>query len=284
MTDNTNPRKQHNPRIRHLGMVLLLILLLIAAFAASIIVSVTLFSRTTREYREEIITKATRLAAGQIDGDRIDQWLDSGADEAYLRTASLLQSICTHTPYVQYLYVYQIRPDGCHVVFDFETRADELDRYDEIPEVSTDTIGKIVAFDESFSEDIPTLLEGGQIGVRESHSAFGWLLTRYEPVYDSAGKCVAYVGADISMIGVTEYNRNFARWIAVISSAFLVTLVVIGVYSYIHTRRADEYDESERRRKEQQLLFEQTAEALAAPSTPRTDTQTAIRTASRSIR
>ena len=45
-----------SPRMRHLRMIILLILLLIMAFAASILVSVTLFSRTTREYREEIIT------------------------------------------------------------------------------------------------------------------------------------------------------------------------------------------------------------------------------------
>ena len=264
MTDTLNPREEkHNSRVRHFGMIALLILLLIVAFAASIIVSVTLFSRTTREYREEIITKVAKLAADQIDGDRINQWLDSGADAAYIETANLLQSICTYTPYVQYLYVYQIKPDGCHVVFDLETMADELDQYDEIPEVSTDAIGEIVEFDESFSDDIPTLLEGGQIDIKESHSSFGWLLTRYEPIYDSAGQCVAFVGADISMIGVTEYNRNFTMWIAFISSAFLITLAAIGVYFYIHIRRADEYDESERRRKEQQLLFEETAEALA---------------------
>ena len=256
-------KQERSARFRHVGMIVLLISLLVVAFAASIIVSINLFSRATREYREEIITKASKLAAEQIDGDRVNQWLESGADEAYIQTANLLQSICTNTPYVQYLYVYQIKPDGCHVVFDFETMSDDLHQYDEIPEVSTDTIGEIVEFDESFSDDIPTLLEGGQIDVKESHSSFGWLLTRYEPIYDSAGQCVAYVGTDISMIGVSDYNRNFAKWIAVISSAFLVTLIVIGVYSYVHTRKADEYDESERRRKEQELLFEQTAEALA---------------------
>ena len=256
-------KQERSARFRHVGMIVLLISLLVVAFAASIIVSINLFSRATREYREEIITKASKLAAEQIDGDRVNQWLESGADEAYIQTANLLQSICTNTPYVQYLYVYQIKPDGCHVVFDFETMSDELHQYDEIPEVSTDTIGEIVEFDESFSDDIPTLLEGGQIDVKESHSSFGWLLTRYEPIYDSAGQCVAYVGTDISMIGVSDYNRNFAKWIAIISSAFLVTLIVIGVYSYVHTRKADEYDESERRRKEQELLFEQTAEALA---------------------
>ena len=256
-------KQERSARFRHVGMIVLLISLLVVAFAASIIVSINLFSRATREYREEIITKASKLAAEQIDGDRVNQWLESGADEAYIQTANLLQSICTNTPYVQYLYVYQIKPDGCHVVFDFETMSDELHQYDEIPEVSTDTIGEIVEFDESFSDDIPTLLEGGQIDVKESHSSFGWLLTRYEPIYDSAGQCVAYVGTDISMIGVSDYNRNFAKWIAIISSAFLVTLIVIGGYSYVHTRKADEYDESERRRKEQELLFEQTAEALA---------------------
>ena len=258
-----NPqKKKQNAKARHFEMIALLVMLLVVAFAASIIVSVSLFSRTTREYREEIITKAAKLAAEQIDGDRISQWLDTGADAAYIETANLLQSICTNTPYLQYLYVYQIMPDGCHVVFDLETRAEELDQYDEIPDVSTEALGEIVEFDEDFAEDIPTLLEGGQIGVKESHSSYGWLLTRYEPVYDSSGRCAAYVGADISMIGLTEYNRNFAKWIAILSSAFVVALTGIGVYSYIHTRKADEYDESERRRKEQKLLFEQTAEAL----------------------
>ena len=87
-----NPQKvKRNSRTRHVGMMVLMVLLLIMAFAASIFVSSSLFSRATREYREEIITKAARLAAGQIDGDRINQWLESGADAAYIKTASLLQ-------------------------------------------------------------------------------------------------------------------------------------------------------------------------------------------------
>ena len=263
MSELKPQKKKRDPKIRHFGMIVALILLLILAFAASIVVSAGMFSRMTREYREEIITKTSKLAAEQIDGDKIVSWLESGADEAYINTAKLLQSICNHAPYVQYLYVYQIRPDGCHVVFDLETMADELTRYDEIPGISTESLGTVIDFDESFADSIPTLLAGGQIGIIESKDTYGWLLTRYEPILDSAGQCVAYTGVDISMIGVTEYNRNFVKWIVLISSAFLVTLVVIGAYSYAHTRKADELDESERRRKEQQLLFEQTAEALA---------------------
>ena len=152
------PKKEkHDPKNRHFGMIVILILLLVLAFAASIVVSARMFSRMTREYREEIITKTSKLAAEQIDGDKIGPWLESGADEAYIETAKLLQSICNNTPYVQYLYVYQIKPDGCHVVFDFETMADELSRYFEI-EVSPDSLGAVIGFDESFSDYIPTSL------------------------------------------------------------------------------------------------------------------------------
>lgn len=267
LRDLLNPQKERRtfPRqFRHLGMIVLLVVVLIVAFAANIIISVNLYSRTTRQYREEIITQTANLCAGIIDGDKINQWLESGADEAYDTTASLLQSICSNTPYVQYIYVYQIKPDGCHVVFDLETKDKDLEQYDEVPELTTNPIGTVDEFDESFEGYIPTLLAGGQIDIIESNDTYGWLLTRYEPIFDSAGQCVAYVGADISMISVLAYNRNFVKWIVSLSSVFLVALALIAVYSYTHIRRADELDESERRRKDQQLLFEQTAEALAS--------------------
>ena len=89
-------KEKRDPRIRHFGMIVVLILLLVLAFVASIVVSASMFSRMTREYREEIITKASKLAAEQIDGDKIGSWLESGADEKYMKTAKLLQSI--HIP------------------------------------------------------------------------------------------------------------------------------------------------------------------------------------------
>ena len=46
-------KERNDPKIRHLGMIVVLILLLVLAFAASIVVSARMFSRMTREYREE---------------------------------------------------------------------------------------------------------------------------------------------------------------------------------------------------------------------------------------
>ena len=259
-TNNSNKGKSDS---RHVWMLFITVILLIAAFTSSIVASTTFFKQTTRSYREEIIVKTSKLVAEQINGDKVNQWLDSGADDEYLKTSVLIQSICNNTPYVQYIYVYQIKPDGCHVVFDVETSADELVQYDEAPDISTDIIGDIVEFDEGFSDNIPTLLAGGNIDIIETDDKYGWLLTKYEPVFDSSGQCVAYVGVDISMIGVKDYYRNFAKWIIAISAVFLVMLIVVGYFFFAHERKVSENAEFERMTMHQKHLFEETALALA---------------------
>ena len=261
--ESTKNYNKRNSDFRHVWMLLITVFLLVAAFAISIVASTTFFKRTTRLYREEIICKTSKLVAEQIDGDKVDQWLESGVDDEYMRTAGLIQSICNNTPYIQYIYVYKIQPDGCHVVFDVETSASELKQYDEVPEISTDKIGDVVEFDESFADMIPTLLAGGKVDVIESNDTYGWLLTKYEPVFDSTGKCVAYVGADISMTGVTDYYRNFSKWIIAISALFLGVLVVIGYFFFAHERKVSENAEFERITMHQKHLFEETALALA---------------------
>ena len=259
-TNNSNKGKSDS---RHVWMLFITVILLIAAFTSSIVASTTFFKQTSRSYREEIIVKTSKLVAEQINGDKVNQWLDSGADDEYLKTSVLIQSICNNTPYVQYIYVYQIKPDGCHVVFDVETSADELVQYDEAPDISTDIIGDIVEFDEGFSDNIPTLLAGGNIDIIETDDKYGWLLTKYEPVFDSSGQCVAYVGVDISMIGVKDYYRNFAKWIIAISAVFLVMLIVVGYFFFAHERKVSENAEFERMTMHQKHLFEETALALA---------------------
>lgn len=249
-------------RSRHTRLLAMLALLMVLTVSAILYTSITLFSRATREYRVETLEDTARLAAGVIDGDRIDGWLAEGADEAYRDTARRLQNILYNTPNLQYLYVYQIRPDGCHVVFDFDAPED-VKEYEEIPDVYASALGEVVAFDESFSDYIPTLLAGGRIDVIESNDTYGWLLTRYEPLCDSAGKCVAYVGADISMIGIREYNEVFGRWVVAISAVFLAGVILIGFLSSRSTLRADERDEFIERQNRDKRLLREIIEAFA---------------------
>ncbi len=254
--------KNTDKKNRHRSFMWLMIALLIIAFAASVVFSGLMFSRSTRENREQIITNTARLAAEQIDGDKVDGWLENGADEDYQKTAAMLQSICNNTPYVQYVYVYKIKPDGCTVIFDMETQDKNLAEYTEVEDPAA-SLGETEEFDEDFADYIPTLLKGGEIDTIESNGSFGWLLTKYQPVFDSSGSCVAYVGVDVSMIGVSEYNKSFIMWNGLISLLFLAILADIGYHFYSQMRKAHDYEESERRIKQQHDLFEQTADALS---------------------
>lgn len=248
---------------RHIKITLILTLLAVITVGAGVCASVIMFSDATKQYRIETINKTARFAVEQIDGDRIDDWLENGADSEYVKTGDMLQSILNNTPCLQYLYVYQIKEDGCHVVYDLVTMDRELERYDEKTEDNTGTLGSVEKFDESISKYVPTLLSGGDLRVIEIHSRYGWLLTKYEPVRDSSGNCVAYVGADISMLGVNYYNKIFTICLFGISAFFLAGFILIGYRLLENNRQAIKYGEFIKQQKHDQKLLCEVIEAFA---------------------
>lgn len=256
--------KQKTPaKNRHGFLMILLGLLILVTIVAVVTTSIVIFNRNVRSYREEIIIGVSKLASEYIDGDKIDGWLQNGADEDYTQTGLVLNEILENTPHLQYLYVYQIKTDGCHVVFDFETTDESLAEYDERPDIDASVLGNLVVFDESFKVYLPTLLAGGNIDTIESNDTFGWLLTRYEPVFDSNGKCVAYVGADISMQGIYDYVKTYVNQIAIIAAIFFLGCAIIGTRLYIGARRADEMDNLIKQQKRDKELTREIIEAFA---------------------
>ena len=147
-------------------------------------------------YRQAVIDQhiqmgqgVAELAASVLNPDAIDRYLTEGEDaEGYHETENMLYRIRSSSPDIQYIYVYRILPDGCHVVFDLDTE-----------ELSGEEPGAIVNFDPSFYEYIPSLLAGEPIEPIISNDFYGWLLTAYTPVYNDAGECVCYAAADTSM-------------------------------------------------------------------------------------
>ena len=243
---------------RHLIMMLLLALLLLLTVSAVVGTSVLILNRTTREHRTQIIENTARLAASQIDGNKVEDWMKNGKNDAYEATSDMLENILRNTPFLQYLYVYQIKEDGCHVVFDFDSVDEETGEI-----VEGNDFGDLIDFDESWGELIPALLAGDKIDTIETVDTFGWLLTRYEPVFDSDGKCVCYVGADLSMQGVKDYVTGYVIQIAVISGVFLIGCILLGTRIYIGARRADEMDTLIERQKRDKKLTREIIEAFA---------------------
>jgi len=161
------------------------------------------------------------IMADRINANRIDDYLERGERmPGYSETEHAMAEVRDQFADVEYVYVYQIREDGCHVVFDLDAPGGEPG-YDP---------GEVVPFDKSFEEYVPALLAGEEIDPIITNDTFGWLLTVYHPLYDSAGKCVAYVGIDIAMDSLVSDGYAFLARVAILFSAFFILICAIVIW------------------------------------------------------
>ncbi|MCR4649716.1 MAG: HD domain-containing protein [Lachnospiraceae bacterium] len=161
------------------------------------------------------------LVSACVDGDRVDDYFEEGpVSTDYTDTLNKLYKVYRSSDNIEYIYVYKILPDGCHVVFDLDTEETEGGK-----------LGDFVPFDEAFSDYIPALLSGNEIEPVISNDTFGWLLTYYEPIYNSNHKCVAYACADINM---KEVASNGISFLAKVLSLFLGFFIMILVFCMWH--------------------------------------------------
>lgn len=150
-----------------------------------------------------------------LDGDKIDSYLSGGVEtEDYLDTKRDLTTIRDAFPSVKYMYVYKIEEDGCHVVFDLDA-----------PDMPGGQLGELIDFDPTFEPYLQSLLKGEEIEPIVSNDQYGWLLTVYRPIHNSAGQCVAYAAADIDMQDLLSDNLIFI--IRLISLLFAVAILVV---------------------------------------------------------
>ena len=193
-----------------------------------------------------------KMAAEMINAEKISYWLENGQDNEYTETEKTLNSILDNSPELKYLYVYQIKKDGCHVIFDMDSDS-----------LTGEELGAVVEFDPSFLPLVPDLLAGKKIAPIESDDAYGWLLTVYEPVYNSDGECVAYAGADVSMMDIYNYVRTLTLKIAVISAIFLVIVLIVGVCMFVGYHRTNSVEILLEQQRRDKLLIKEIVESFA---------------------
>jgi HD-GYP domain-containing protein (c-di-GMP phosphodiesterase class II) len=211
-------------------------------------VSVNTYYQSASDINRNISIRTARFASDIVDGDRVEEYLEKGpAAEGYNETRDLLEQIRKNAYGVKFLYVYQVKEDGYHVVFDLDT-----------PDVKADPVGSVVPFDESYSEYLDDLIAGKEVGAVESKDKYGWLLTAYEPIRDSSGKTVAYACADSSLAMISSYTEDYLLKTLLVFGGFFIMVIGMGLwYSKYHlvnpitsiTECAQEFIHSERDQK-----------------------------------
>ena len=220
--DKSAKAKEGRVRVLSLRTKILIVLglSLLVVSVSAMGVGMSVYSKAVINDHVRIAQGTTNLAASVIDGDKVDEYLESkGTADGYAETEKLLKNIRNSSTDISFLYVYKIEEDGCHVVFDVY----EGELVGEKP-------GDILEFDEDFAEYIPDLLAGREIDPIVTNDKYGRLLTVYQPVYDSKGKCVCYVGADVDMNKLGEMERSFYAELLSVFLMFFFFIIVVAVW------------------------------------------------------
>ncbi|MCR5799222.1 MAG: HD domain-containing protein [Lachnospiraceae bacterium] len=183
-------------------------------------ISLRVYNKTLIKEQTQLAAGAAKIAANVIDGDRVDEYLKSaGKAEGYAETHNMLKDILFSMDDIAYLYVYKIEKNGCRVVFDIDTES-----------TPADEIASVISFDEGLKDYIPQLLEGKEIDPVVTNDKYGHLITAYQPVYDSEGNTVCYVGADVDIQQLATYKRGFIVELISIFAGFFVLICSLVVW------------------------------------------------------
>ncbi|MBO7412602.1 MAG: HD domain-containing protein [Fibrobacter sp.] len=178
-------------------------------------------------YRQVTIARNKAIAQGVgasavaiIDGNRAEEWETMGhAAPGYDDIEKDLYRIRDSFSQVFYLYVYRITNDSSVVLFDLEAR--------DTSGVLPDKPGDRVAFNQGFAPVRENLLRGERVEPIITIDEYGWLLTAYEPLKNSAGKTVAYVGVDISMGDLIYEQAKF--FIKLLTMFFGLSVIIMSI-------------------------------------------------------
>ena len=201
-------------------IIVLLTAALVIVVAVTMSICFALYHDATIENESYMAMGVANVAADAIDADRVGDFMTRGhAAPDYDETEERLISIRDSSTDIEYVYAYLIREDGCHVVFDPDT-----------PDLPGEEPGAVIPFDESFLPMKDELLAGKEIEPIVSNDSYGWLLTVYRPLYDSTGRCVCYVGVDISMIDLINNESSFIAKALSLFVSFALLIIAVGLW------------------------------------------------------
>jgi len=211
----------HNRRISLRTKILsLLITVFIAIGVSAMVISVLLYRKYCIDEHILLADGTAKLVSASIDGNRVEEFLEKGESApGYAETEKLLYDIRSTSPDVAYVYAYQIREDGCHVVFDLD-----------VEDVDGDEPGTVIPIEESFQDLMPKLLAGEPIDPIITDDSFGWLITVYCPVVDDSGRTVCYAAADVSMDLVEQQQRSFMIKLLSLFLGFFILALAEGLW------------------------------------------------------
>ena len=184
------------------------------------IISYFLYQNFAKEQYTYTCRSAAALTVDMLDPDRIDEYLEmSESDPDYMVVVKELEDIRKSNPDIEFIYVYKFMPEGVHVVFDLDT-----------PEVKADDVGDVIEYEDYLIPFKDDFLAGNEIESLLDDTKYGRLLTVFEPVFDSTGKCVCYAAADIRVEEITLSSLNYMTKVFSLFMGFYIFILSLCIW------------------------------------------------------
>ena len=165
-------------------------------------------------------TSAAKLAANLIDPDRIDEYLSEGTEsDEYRKIEARLLGIRNGNPDIEFIYIYKFTEDGVTVLFDLDT-----------PEVKAQKAGDHIPLEEYLIPYKDALLAGNELEPLLDDTNYGKLLTVFQPVFDTAGNCVCYAGADIKVDNIRMTSLNYMTKVFSLFMGFYIFILALCIW------------------------------------------------------
>lgn len=199
------------------------IILLLTNIISGVFISIQSRNVTRLQLNDQIINSLHGISAN-IDGDKLEELLNGGTDDnSYYNELNAYLNKAVKNCSFKFLYTIGQFKDG-----KFYYLVDSLKKGDE----DFSEFGSLLETD----ENEPVTYDGEKRALQEGYSVtdigyyeeWGYLLTGYVAIYDSQGKPVALLGADIS---ADDYNRSLSRlansvWLTLIASTVIMSVLL----------------------------------------------------------
>ncbi len=209
-------------------IAIMLIAMTIASALFTGVVGIRLYFENERNERTHIVETAAKFAAGQVDPEKIGEYIADGRDvSGYEETEEMLYNIRENASGVVYLSIIKYEEDKEIYVFDLDGLEDD-ERYENELGYSP---GDILPLEDAVRPYQEDLLSGNAIPVIETKNVLTWSVSAYSPIVNELGQCVAYARAEASVDYLVGYMRNFQRRVLMMISGVLILLLAVGLWS-----------------------------------------------------
>ncbi|MBO7401529.1 MAG: HD domain-containing protein [Lachnospiraceae bacterium] len=169
---------------------------------------------------------AANLAGSFINTDALGEYAKSGEspavyeqkDPEYKATNDYLCTLLENVPDIEAIYVYYVKDGEMYIVFDIEPYFQDAGR-----------IGEKLSDQGLYAEVLPEIQNGAELEPLEVRTSYGFYVTALRSLFDSNGRFVGFVGADVSTAGFSGYIRKLIMNLTMIFAGFFALILAYGL-------------------------------------------------------